>query len=101
MINKKKYFDANIHGFFNLLEIFKKNKPKIFSLRHLVLFMEIATIILQMRKKYYSPKNMYSLSKKINEDLAQIYSSQYNMKLIGFKIFYCFWRMGKTRYVFV
>ena len=30
MINKKKYFDANIHGFFNLLELFKKNKPKIF-----------------------------------------------------------------------
>ena len=44
---------------------------------------------------------MYSLSKKINEDLAQIYSSQYKMKLIGLRFFTVFGEWGKTRYVFV
>ena len=38
---------------------------------------------------------MYSLSKKINEDLAQIYSSQYNMKLIGLRFFTVFGEWGR------
>ena len=95
MINKKKYFDANIHGFFNLLELFKKNKPKIFF------FASSSSVYGDSRhypsneKELLLPKNMYSLSKKINEDLAQIYSSQYKMKLIGLRFFTVFGEWGR------
>lgn len=95
IINKQKYFDANIHGFFNLLEIFKNNKPQIF-------FFASSSSVYGDSKKYPSnekekllPKNMYSLSKKINEDLGQIYSEQYNMKLIGLRFFTVFGEWGR------
>ena len=51
-------------------------------------------------KKYYpvketeniNPKNIYSLSKKNNEEIAEIYYQQYGISSIGLRFFYCLWR---------
>ena len=95
MINQKKYFDSNIHGFFNLLDNLKEKKPK-------VIFFSSSGSVYGDSKKYPSteneilyPKNMYSLSKKINEQMAEIYAKQFNIKLIGLRFFTVFGEWGR------
>ena len=69
-------------------------------MHHQVLFMEKVKISLKEFHKL-SPINVYSFSKKNNEDMAEIYSNLYNMNFVALRLFYCLWRMGKTRYVFL
>ena len=42
-----------------------------------------------------SPKNVYALSKKNNEDLASIFSAQYNIKFIGLRFFTVYGEWGR------
>ncbi len=95
LINKQKYFDANIQGFFNLIEILKYKKPKL-------IFFASSSSVYGDSKKYPSsekeilnPKNIYSLSKKINEQMAEIYSKQYKLKIIGLRFFTVFGEWGR------
>ena len=95
MINQKKYFDSNVRGFFNLLENLKNTKPK-------VIFFASSSSVYGDSKKYPStenelliPKNMYSLSKKINEQLAETYANQFNIKIIGLRFFTVFGEWGR------
>ena len=44
-----------------------------------------------------NPKNIYGLSKKLNEDISQIFNKYYNLKSTGLR-FLQFMESGKTRY---
>ena len=95
MVNQKKYFDSNVHGFFNLLENLKKTKPR-------ATFFASSSSVYGDSQKYPSnenelltPKNMYSLSKKINEQMAEIYANQFNIKIIGLRFFTVFGEWGR------
>ena len=47
-----------------------------------------------MKKKIVNPKNIYSLSKKNNEDVAQIYSNYYNINFVGLRLFTIYGEWG-------
>jgi UDP-glucuronate 4-epimerase len=48
-------------------------------------------------KEFYElkPKNVYGLTKKFNEEMAEIYSKSYNLKLIGLRFFTVFGEWGR------
>ena len=40
-----------------------------------------------VESKKLNPKNIYSLTKKNNEDLAELYKNYYGLKLVGLRFF--------------
>ena len=60
----------------------------------LVQFMEITKISLTKILRL-TPKNVYGLTKKLNEEIADIYSSLYKMKFIGLRFFTVFGEWGR------
>ena len=67
LINPRKYLNTNINGFFNLCEIAKKIKvKKIFYASSSSVYGESS--LFPLKENYViKPKNIYGLSKKINE----------------------------------
>jgi len=93
--NSKSYLDNNICAYFNLLECLKKNPPKVF-------FYASSSSVYGNMKKFPlvensigSQKNMYSLSKKFNEELAKIYANLYNIKTVGLRFFTVYGEWGR------
>ena len=41
------------------------------------------------------PKNIYALSKKINEEMAELYSNLYNINMIGLRFFTVYGEWGR------
>jgi UDP-glucuronate 4-epimerase len=93
--NPRKYLESNIIGFFNLLENCRKFKIK------KIIYASSSSVYGNMSKfplkeSYDStPINFYGLSKKDNEDMADIYSKYYDMKLIGLRFFTVFGEWGR------
>ena len=46
-------------------------------------------------KNIIVPKNIYGLTKKFNEELAEIYSNFYNMKFVGLRFFTIYGEWGR------
>ncbi len=93
--NPKSYIDSNLNGFFNFLECCKKNKIK------KIFYASSSSVYGDFKKYPYkeiflgNPKNIYSLSKKFNEELAQVYSDLYDLKIIGFRFFTVYGEWGR------
>jgi len=94
-INPKKYFDSNIIGFFNILECCKEYKIK-------KLFYASSSSVYGDLKKFplteeiqLKPKNFYALSKKTNEEMADIYSNLYRFNAVGLRFFTVFGEFGR------
>jgi len=101
LINPKKYVENNIIGFFNLIENLKHSPPK-------NLFFSSSSSVYGESKKFplkegqlLSPINVYSYSKKNNEDMAKIYSNLYNMNFIGLRFFTVFGEWGRPDMFFL
>tara|TARA_B100001250_G_scaffold264076_1_gene227656 strand:+ start:219 stop:1184 length:966 start_codon:yes stop_codon:yes gene_type:complete len=91
----QKYLDNNIVGFFNILEISRKIKPKrIFFASSSSVYGDQKQSLLKEKFKL-NPKNLYGLSKKNNEEMAEIYSNLYNMKIIGLRFFSIYGEWGR------
>ncbi len=82
-------------GFFNILECSKICRPKI-------IYYASSSSVYGDLKKYPAKekftgvqKNVYSLSKKFNEDLAEIYSKVYNLRLVGLRFFTVYGEWGR------
>ena len=95
MINQQKYIKSNVNGFCNLVEIFKQKKIKKF-------FYASSSSVYGDHKKFplnenikINPKNVYGLTKKFNEEIADIYSSLYKIKFIGLRFFTVFGEWGR------
>ncbi len=91
----RKYIEANINGFFNIIENCKKFKIKrLFYASSSSVYGENKNFPLKENEKIL-PKNMYSLTKKINEEISSIYNNYYNLKLTGLRFFTVYGEWGR------
>jgi len=95
LLNPKKFINVNLIGYINLLEEIKRIKPK-------KTFYASSSSVYGDKKKFplkenidISPKNIYSATKKINEDIASDMSKISNMKMIGLRFFTVYGEYGR------
>ena len=93
--NPKEYFDSNVIGFFNIIEL-----SKIFKIKK-ILYASSSSVYGEQSKfpikesQKLIPKNIYSLSKKFNEELSDLYNKYYGIKLIGLRFFTVYGEWGR------
>jgi UDP-glucuronate 4-epimerase len=91
----RKYIDSNINGFFNIIENVKKYKVKrLFYASSSSVYGENNNFPLNEKEKIY-PKNIYSLTKKINEEISSIYKNFYNVNSTGLRFFTVYGEWGR------
>ena len=95
IINPKDYVQTNILGFFNILELCRIKKIKNFFYASSSSVYGDKKIYPVGEKSEIIPKNIYSFSKKSNEDIADIYWKQYSMKSIGLRFFTVYGEWGR------
>ena len=95
IINPKDYVQTNILGFFNILELCRIKKIKNFFYASSSSVYGDKKIYPVGEKSEIIPKNIYSFSKKSNEDIAEIYWKQYSMKSIGLRFFTVYGEWGR------
>lgn len=95
LVNPKSYFESNVIGFFNILELSNQNKVKKF------IFASSSSVYGDQKKYPFKenfnlyPNNLYSLTKKINEECAKDLSRLTNMKIIGLRFFTIYGKFGR------
>jgi UDP-glucuronate 4-epimerase len=95
LVNPKSYFESNVIGFFNILELSNQNKVKKF------IFASSSSVYGDQKKYPFKedfnlhPNNLYSLTKKINEECAKDLSELTNMKIIGLRFFTIYGKFGR------
>ena len=94
--NRDQYFNANLLGFYNLIELSKK-----YSVSHF-LFASSSSVYGDSKKKIFEetditdrPLSFYAATKKANEILAFPYSSIYKMKITGMRFFTVYGPYGR------
>ena len=91
----RKYVESNILGFYNLLENVKNYKVKrLFYASSSSVYGENKNFPLNEKENIF-PKNIYGLSKKINEEMGFIFNKYYNIKLIGLRFFTVYGEWGR------
>ncbi len=91
----RKYINANINGFFNIIENSNKYKVKrLFYASSSSVYGENNNFPLNEKEKIL-PKNIYGLSKKINEEISLIFNKYYKVKLTGLRFFTVFGEWGR------
>ena len=87
VINPSSYYESNIVGFTNIIDLSKNFHVKkfIFASSSSV-YGDKKKFPLNEKEKIY-PKNIYSASKKLNEDMARDVSNISKMKIIGLRFF--------------
>lgn len=94
-INPKKYVETNIKGFYNLVSFakYKKIKKFIYASSSSV-YGDNKNFPLKETEKLY-PKNIYGISKKTNEEIADL--KKYNSKInfIGLRFFTIYGEWGR------
>jgi UDP-glucuronate 4-epimerase len=96
VINPEEFIRSNINGFSNILNLNKdfQKKNKIFYASSSSVYGENKKF--PIKENYeLKPKNIYGLTKKFNEEMADIYSRSYNLKLIGLRFFTVFGEWGR------
>ncbi len=89
------FVDNNIQGFYNLIEVAKKyNIKKIIYASSSSVYGDSKKFPLNETQNV-KPKNIYALSKKINEEMAEVFSKQYNISFIGLRFFTVYGEWGR------
>ncbi len=89
------FVDNNIQGFYNLIDVAKKYKIK------RIIYASSSSIYGDSKKfplnesQKVKPKNIYALSKKVNEEMAEVFSRQYNISFIGLRFFTVYGEWGR------
>ena len=95
LINPKSYVENNIYGFFNVLNLSIKFKvERLFYASSSSVYGEINKFPL---KENYNlkPKNIYGLSKKINEEMVNALLQKNKTKFIGLRFFTVYGEWGR------
>ena len=93
--NPKKYISSNIVGFFNILNFCRLKKIK------KILYASSSSVYGDKKKfplkefEQINPKNIYGLTKKNNEETAEIFKNFYNLNLIGLRFFTVYGEYGR------
>tara|TARA_B100000780_G_scaffold66975_1_gene44210 strand:- start:4993 stop:5994 length:1002 start_codon:yes stop_codon:yes gene_type:complete len=91
----QKYYDSNIVGFNNILEISRKYKIK------KIIYASSSSVYGDVKKfplhegLITNPKNVYALTKKFNEELANNYKDNYDLNILGIRFFTVFGEWGR------
>ncbi len=89
------FVDNNIQGFYNLINVAKNYRV------NKIIYASSSSIYGDSKKFPFEesqdlmPKNIYALSKKINEEMAEIFSRQYNISFIGLRFFTVYGEWGR------
>ena len=90
----EKFIESNIHGFHNLIEVSKNyNIKKFFYASSSSVYGDLNKFPVDENSKL-KPKNIYGLSKKMNEEYILINSNK-NTKYIGLRFFTVFGEWGR------
>jgi len=91
----RKYVESNLLGFYNIIENVKKyNTKRLFYSSSSSVYGENNNFPLNEKEKIF-PKNMYGLSKKVNEEISFIFNKYYNVKLTGLRFFTVYGEWGR------
>ena len=93
-VNPKSYIDSNLTGFSNILENIKNFNIK--------LIYASSSSVYGNQKNYPfkenfepNPQSFYGLTKKFNENMADLYSNEFNLKIIGLRFFTVYGPLGR------
>ncbi len=90
-----KYIDTNIIGFLNLIKFSNQKKiKKLLYASSSSVYGDSINFPLK-ESENLNPKNIYGISKKINEKTAELYSKIYKMNFIGLRFFTVFGEWGR------
>jgi UDP-glucuronate 4-epimerase len=93
--NPTKYINVNVLGFLNLIEIANKNKIK------KIIYASSSSVYGENKKfplsenELLKPKNIYGVSKKLNEEIAETYQTIYKINFIGLRFFTVYGEWGR------
>jgi len=91
----RKYIESNIIGFYNLIENIRNYKIKrLFYASSSSVYGENKNFPLNEKENIF-PKNIYGLSKKVNEEIGLIFNKYYKVKLIGLRFFTIYGEWGR------
>ena len=91
----RKYVESNIIGFYNLIENVRNYKVKrLFYASSSSVYGENKNFPLNEKENIF-PKNIYGLSKKVNEEIGLIFNKYYKVKLIGLRFFTIYGEWGR------
>jgi len=95
LVNPDSYIQNNILGFYNILKISKNNNvKKFFYASSSSVYGESKNFPLK-ENEILRPKNIYGLSKKINEEISVLNNFDGKMKIIGLRFFTVFGEWGR------
>ena len=101
LIDPKKYIDANLIGYLNIINQLSKNKVKsIFYASSSSVYGDNNNFPLKENEKL-NPKNIYGVSKKLNEIIADYYSKKIKTKFIGMRFFTIYGEWGRPDMFFL
>ena len=91
----RKYVQSNIVGFFNIIENCKKYKVRrLFYASSSSVYGENLNFPLKENEKIF-PKNIYGLTKKNNEEIAELFFEGSTTKAVGLRFFTVFGEWGR------
>lgn len=96
LINPRAYLDANLVGFFNILELSVKH-----NIKHLVYASSSSvygyneTVPFSVEHKTDTPVSLYAATKKSNELLAYAYANIYKLPMTGLRFFTVYGPYGR------
>lgn len=94
-VNPEKYINSNIFGFLNIVWSANINKiKKIIYASSSSVYGDNKNFPLN-EKNILKPKNIYAVSKKINEETAELYQNLTKIKFIGLRFFTIFGEWGR------
>ncbi len=95
MQNPTAYVDTNVSGFSNIMSLSKDFKiKKFFYASSSSVYGDNNKFPLKETEKIY-PKNIYGLTKKFNEEIAQNFYDMHNFRSIGLRFFTVFGEWGR------
>tara|TARA_A100000164_G_scaffold378760_1_gene421179 strand:- start:1 stop:960 length:960 start_codon:yes stop_codon:yes gene_type:complete len=101
LVNPKKFIQVNLLGYLNLLNELKNKKPKkIFYASSSSVYGDNVNFPLKEKEKL-NPKNIYGVSKKLNEDISKYYTKKFNLNMIGMRFFTIYGEWGRPDMFFL
>jgi UDP-glucuronate 4-epimerase len=94
--NPRKYFESNINGFFNILELTRKYQmEELIYASSSSVYGESDQVPFKENQIAYKPESFYAATKMCNEIMASSYSKIYNIKTIGLRFFTVYGTFGR------
>lgn len=94
--NPQKYFDSNIYGFFNILELTRKYRMnELIYASSSSVYGESDQVPFKENQTSFKPQSFYAATKMCNEIMAYSYSKIYDLKTIGLRFFTVYGPFGR------